>query len=36
MRYDDDKVVVLFEGEGMKSFVTQFVIDNGLLKPGEN
>ena len=30
MRYDDDKVVVL------KSFVTQFVIDNGLLNPGGN
>jgi ATP-dependent DNA helicase RecQ len=31
MRYEEDKVVVLFEEEGMKSFVTQFVIDNGLL-----
>jgi ATP-dependent DNA helicase RecQ len=36
MRYEEDKVVVLFEEEGMKSFVTQFVIDNGLLKPGGN
>ena len=32
MRYEEDKVVVLFEEEGMKSFVTQFVIDNELLK----
>jgi ATP-dependent DNA helicase RecQ len=33
MRYEQDKVVVLFEEAGTKSFVTQFVIDNELLKP---
>ena len=32
MRYEDDKVVVLFEEEGVKSLVTNFVVENGLLE----
>ncbi|HEV7299796.1 MAG TPA: ATP-dependent DNA helicase RecQ [Tepidisphaeraceae bacterium] len=32
MRYEDDKIVILFDKEGYKSVVTQFVIDNDLLK----
>ena len=33
MRYDDDKVVVLFEEAGMKEMVTAFVLEKKLLKP---
>jgi ATP-dependent DNA helicase RecQ len=32
MRYEEDKVVVLFEEEGTKSFVTEFVLKNQLLE----
>jgi ATP-dependent DNA helicase RecQ len=32
LHYEEDKVVVLFEEEGVKSIVTQFVLDNGLLE----
>jgi ATP-dependent DNA helicase RecQ len=32
MRYEEDKVVVLFEEEGVKSMVTEFVIEKGLLE----
>jgi ATP-dependent DNA helicase RecQ len=32
MKYEDDKVVVLFEEEGVKSLVTEFVVRNGLLE----
>jgi ATP-dependent DNA helicase RecQ len=31
MRYEGDKVVILFDTEGYKSLVTQFLIDNKLL-----
>ena len=33
MRYEADKVVVLFEEAGMKEMVTAFVLENGLLEP---
>jgi ATP-dependent DNA helicase RecQ len=33
MRYDDDKVVVLFEDVGMKEMVTAFVLEKKLLNP---
>jgi ATP-dependent DNA helicase RecQ len=33
MRYDDDKVVVLFEDAGMKEMVTAFVLEKRLLMP---
>jgi ATP-dependent DNA helicase RecQ len=33
MRYDADKVEILFEGEGLKSLVTEFVIENKLVEP---
>jgi ATP-dependent DNA helicase RecQ len=33
MRYEADKVVVLFEEAGMKEMVTTFVLENGLLEP---
>ena len=32
MRYENDKIVVLFEEEGVKSLVTEFVMEKGLLK----
>jgi ATP-dependent DNA helicase RecQ len=32
MRYEADKVVVLFDDHGYKSLVTQFVLDNDLLR----
>ena len=36
LRYEEDKIVVLFEEEGVKSMVTQFVIENALLeRPGD-
>jgi ATP-dependent DNA helicase RecQ len=33
MRYEADKVVVLFEEAGMKEMVTEFVLENVLLEP---
>jgi ATP-dependent DNA helicase RecQ len=33
MRYDDDKVVVLFDDAGMKEMVTAFVLEKKLLTP---
>jgi ATP-dependent DNA helicase RecQ len=36
LRYEEDKVVVLFEEEGVKSMVTQFVIENELLERLDN
>jgi ATP-dependent DNA helicase RecQ len=33
MRYEEDKVVVLFEEEGTKEMVTTFVLENKLLTP---
>jgi ATP-dependent DNA helicase RecQ len=35
MRYDADKVVVLFDVHGYKSLVTEFVIKNKLMRPEE-
>ena len=35
MRYEGDKVVILFDTEGYKSLVTQFLIDNKLLEKDE-
>jgi ATP-dependent DNA helicase RecQ len=32
MRYDADKIVILFDTEGYKSLVTQFLIEHDLLK----
>ena len=32
MKYEEDKVVVLFEEEGVRSMVTQFVLKNKLLE----
>ena len=32
MRYEEDKIVVLFEEEGVKSLVTAFVLEKGLLE----
>jgi len=32
MKYEDDKIVVLFEEQGVKSLVTEFVIRNSLLE----
>jgi ATP-dependent DNA helicase RecQ len=31
MRYEDDKITILFEQEGLKSLVTKFVVENGLI-----
>jgi len=36
LRYGEDKVVVLFEEQGVKSMVTQFVLDNELLERLDN
>jgi ATP-dependent DNA helicase RecQ len=33
MRYEEDKVVVLFEQEGLKSLLTAYVLDNQLMAP---
>src|SRR4051812_21320737 len=32
MRYDGDKIVILFDTEGYKSLVTQYLIEHKLLK----
>jgi ATP-dependent DNA helicase RecQ len=32
MKYEADKIVVLFEEQGVKSLVTEFVVENGLLE----
>ena len=34
MRYDGDKIVILFDEQGEKAVVTQFVLDNQLLRSG--
>jgi hypothetical protein len=34
VRYEEDKVVILFEDAGYKSLVTSFAIEKGLLRAG--
>jgi ATP-dependent DNA helicase RecQ len=34
MKYDQDKIVVLFEEQGVKSLVTSFVVEKKLLERG--
>ena len=35
MKYEDDKVVVLFEEQGVKSMVTEFVVEKRLLQAND-
>ncbi len=33
MRYDDEKIVILFDTAGYKSLVTTFAVEKGLIAP---